>query len=216
MVRRMHSIWPLLDLEDLDGSFDRWLTTAAPLIRANRATSATLAASYVKAYRAAELGVTRPPPVVLADVVSSRALATSLLVTGPVQLKRALRNGMAPARAASMAEATSAAAAMRHVLNGGRETILEMTRADRRALGWARAASGRACAFCAMLASRGPVYGEAGGDFKAHDHCGCTAEPVYRDDSAWPSGSDRYAQLWQQARADEGDTLANFRRLVAA
>lgn len=213
-VNAMRTIWPLLDPADLDDSYERWLKAAAPVIRANRSTSARLAANYVSTFKTLEIGAAAP--VVLAESVASKSLATSLLVTGPVQIKRALANGVTLAKAVSIAEATSAASAMRHALNGGRETIVEMVRADRQALGWARAASGRACAFCAMLASRGPVYGEDRADFKAHDHCSCTAEPVYRDDSAWPAGSERYARIWQQAKADDGDTLANFRRLVSA
>jgi hypothetical protein len=34
-----------------------------------------------------------------------------------------------------------------------------------------------------MLADRGAVYSEATADFAAHDHCGCSAEPVYGDKS---------------------------------
>ena len=213
-VAAMRSIWPLLDASHLDATFDRWLSAAMPIIRGQRSTSARLAANYTTTFKALEVGA--PAPVVLAESVPSKALATSLLVTGPVQLKWALGNGVPLVQAVSTAERTSAAAAMRHALNGGRETIVQMTRADRRALGWARAASGQACAFCALLASRGPVYGEARGGFKAHDHCSCTAEPVYRDDAAWPAGSERYQSLYRQAKADDGDTLANFRRLVGA
>jgi hypothetical protein len=36
-----------------------------------------------------------------------------------------------------------------------------------------------ACDFCEMLADRGAVYGEASADFEAHDHCSCSAEPVF-------------------------------------
>jgi hypothetical protein len=39
--------------------------------------------------------------------------------------------------------------------------------------------SGNACDFCSMLADRGAVYGEASAEFEAHDHCSCSAQPVY-------------------------------------
>jgi hypothetical protein len=39
---------------------------------------------------------------------------------------------------------------------------------------------------------------------------------VYREDTGWPAGSDRYRDLWQQAKAEDGDTFAVFRRLVEA
>lgn len=90
-------------------------------------------------------------------------------------------------------------AVTRHVLNGARETLHRSVRADRRALGWARATSGAPCSFCAMLASRGPVYGERTGDFQTHDHCSCGLEPVYRRDQEWPHGSREYQRLWREA-----------------
>lgn len=213
-VGRMRTVWPLLNAADLDATFERWLQVTMPIIRAQRTTSARLAANYMTTFKSLEVG--SPAPVVLAESVATDLLATSLLVTGPVQIKRALATGVTLTKAVSTAEAASAAAAMRHALNGGRETIVEMARVDRQALGWARAASGRACAFCALLASRGPVYRKDTVGFQAHDHCSCTAEPVYRDDSDWPAGSKRYKALYQQAKAVDGDTLANFRRLVDA
>jgi hypothetical protein len=41
--------------------------------------------------------------------------------------------------------------------------------------------SGSACEFCSMLARRGAVYGAESVSFHAHDACGCSAEPVFRD-----------------------------------
>jgi hypothetical protein len=66
-----------------------------------------------------------------------------------------------------------------------------------------------------MLASRGPVYSERSVDFHAHDHCSCTAEPIYGQGHL-PPGSERYARLWDQVTGEDGDTFANFRRLVEA
>jgi hypothetical protein len=67
-----------------------------------------------------------------------------------------------------------------------------------------------------MIAGRGPVYkSDDSAGFEAHDSCSCSAEPVYREGSAWPAGSEQYASLWQEAREEPGDTTANFRRLLA-
>jgi len=213
-VARMRTLWPLLDPTNLDGSFDRWLSAAVPIVRAQRTSSARLAANYTTTLKTLETGV--PAPIVLAESLPTAQVTTSLLVTGPYRLRSALARGVPLVRALSTAEATSASAAMRLALNGGRETIVEMVRADRDAVGWARAASGSACAFCATLASRGAVYREDTVDFQAHDHCSCNAEPIYRPDSALPAGSERYAQLYQEAKAAGGDTLANMRRLLAS
>lgn len=80
-------------------------------------------------------------------------------------------------------------------------------RADRRALGWARATSGDPCSFCTMLASRGPVFGERSGSFESHDHCACDLEPVYSRNQEWPQGSPGYQRLWREAT--EGRTGAD-------
>ncbi len=85
----------------------------------------------------------------------------------------------------------------RHVLDGGRETLVASIRADRHALGWARATSGDQCSFSAMLASRGPVYGERTSDYQSHDHCACGLKPAYRRDQDWPTASHAYQRLWR-------------------
>lgn len=212
-VAAMRAIWPLLDPNDLDRSTRRWLTAAMPVIRSQRTTSSRLAANYLRTFKAIEIGGVQAP-VVLNETVAIAQLSTSLAVTGPIHVKQAMSRGVSVVQAMKTAEATSAAAAMRLSLDAGRGTVLRSIRADDEALGYARAASGNACAFCAMLASRGPVYGEESVDFAAHDHCSCGFEPVYRDDSPWPAGSERYRDMWQESKAADGDTLSNFRRAV--
>lgn len=177
-VARMRTVWDRLDGNDLDGSFNRWLAAAVPIIETQRTAAARTAASYLSAFRAIEVG-SEFAPVMVAELARDE-VTTSLLVTGPVSVKNAMSRGIPLVRAMSVAEAASAASAMRHAMDGGRDTILATTQADERARGWERVASGNACAFCQMLAGRGAVYGEASADFESHDGCGCTAEPVYR------------------------------------
>lgn len=179
-VDQMHTIWPLLDPTDLDGSFARWLRAATPVVGRQRATSARLAANYLTAFRVLELGADVPAIVpTLSEVVAADQLATSLLVTGPVSIKRAMIRSVPLAKAVDVAEAASSATGMRFALNGGRETLVATVNADREARGWTRVTSGNACAFCSMLADRGGVYTEASGDFAAHDGCNCGVEPSY-------------------------------------
>lgn len=180
-IRRMLVLWPLLDLENLDVTFERWLRAATPVVQAQRGRSSTLAANYLATFRALELGVKVPPASpVLAAPAPTRALARSLLVTGPLSVKRNMTRGIPLAKANELALAASSRAAMRHVLNGGRETILATTAKDRRSSGrYARVTSAKACAFCDLLASRGAVYSADTADFAAHDGCSCSAEPEY-------------------------------------
>lgn len=218
VVQAMRFVWPLLDADDLDGSFERWLTASRSIVDGQRVVSARLAATYVSTFKALELGASPAAPLVLAETVPTAAVATSMLVTGPASVKSAVGRGVQVAQAMDTARARSAAAAMRHVLGGGRDTIAETVGADRQALGWGRAVSGRGCAFCAMLASRGPVYSEATVAFDAHDGCSCSAEPVYREDAAWPAGSERYQSMWNEATAGLSgqDAINAFRRSLSA
>lgn len=217
-VRQMQAVWPLLNPADLNASFADWMQVVGPIVQAQRSASSALAANYITVFRSLELGVGRGFTPILAGPVDTKILFTSMLVTGPVSIQAALDRSVPLVRALDTAEARSAGAAMRHALNGGRETIVDTTRADRRAIGWARATSASACAFCAMLASRGPVYSGDTVDFRAHDHCACGAEPMYRDDAGWPSGARRYRRLWDETTGGlHGDDALNaFRTALAA
>lgn len=200
-VRALRAVFPLLDPSDLDGTFDRWLQGVLPVVRSQRTTSARLAANYLTTFRTLELGADVEPYVpVLADEVATEAVQTSMLVTGPVSVRKNLTQAVPLVRALSLAEANTARAGMRHAMNGGRDTIQGAVQNDPAARGWARTASGRACSFCALLASRGPVYSKDTVDFHAHDGCSCGSEPVYRRDADWPSGSRRYAQIYEDVK----------------
>jgi hypothetical protein len=101
-----------------------------------------------------------------------------------------------------------AAAALRHVADGGRDTVKDIAfNQDSEALGYIRITKARCCAFCAMLATRGPVYDEdsfgnsnewfdGDGPAKVHDSCNCSLALVYTD-AAWPARSARLAKEWQ-------------------
>jgi hypothetical protein len=67
----------------------------------------------------------------------------------------------------------------RRIANGARLTVMESSIRDPQARGWQRVGDGSSCDFCSMLLGRGAVYSEATADFAAHDHCGCSAEPVF-------------------------------------
>lgn len=174
-VAAMAAIWPLLDPGDIDATLRRWLTAAVPIIQAQRATSARLAADYLATFKALELGTARIPTA-LAGSASVEALTTSLLVTGPYRLRKALSIATPLERASSLAEASSSASSMRWALNAGRDTIIKTVEADPRAKGYVRVTSGNACAFCEDLAGKELTTDEA---FPAHDGCACSAEPLF-------------------------------------
>jgi hypothetical protein len=179
--------WPLWTPGQVK-EFGRFTAVAVPLLGARYNQAAALAAGYYRRFREAE-GVRggdtpRLPPGLRPDDVVPSLRATALAGT-----MRALRAGFSP-QAASQAGLTQAlGTAGRLALNGGRDAIVASVAADPAAAGWQRIASGGACDFCRMLAGRGPAYkGERTASFEAHDHCACSAEPVYSRAPAPASG----------------------------
>lgn len=211
-VAQMRQLWRLLDVDDIDGTVQGWLNAALPAIRQQRSISVGLSERYLRRFRIAEVGQPLtgavPPPR-----FSERAVRTSLLVTGPYRIRGLLGKGGSLEGAARAAFKASAAAATRHVLNGGRDLLLDAVSSDEVALGWVRVTDGNPCAFCALLASRGPVFkSAASGGFQAHDACGCTAEPVYSRDTQWPGRAREWADLYADAARGQRDPLNAFRR----
>lgn len=119
--------------------------------------------------------------------------------------------------------------ALANVLQAGRRLVVQPARAtiahsatlDPAGPGWARVPTGsKTCAFCLMLASRGPVYGTAAAAGRMHDyHADCDCQPTPTWGGELPEGYDPDAlyQRYQEARqAAPGTstkaTLAELRR----
>lgn len=207
-----------LDPADLARTTARWLDAAQPIAAGARLASATVAGQYVSAFRALELGVRDPayrPPI--AGALDLESFRTSMIITGPGSLRANLARNVPLDEAVRRASSGSSMAGMRHALNGGRETIVGAIGADPAARGWQRVTSGGSCAFCALLAAKGPVYKAAGAsvDFHAHDGCHCSAEPVYGATSL-PASSQQYRDLYNQATAGSDDPLNAFRQAIQA
>lgn len=192
-------LWPALDPTDLAGSWPALERALQLLILSGRREAAALAGGYLVAFRALE-GAPGSAAIISGANLSAEALATSLRVTGPVTIKRAVSLGLKAEQAGRTGLVSVSGAVSRLILNGGRDTIQRSIQADKQALGYARVASGSACSFCALIASRGPVYKSsksAGSGHSYHDHCNCGVEPVYSRDAAWPDNSRKYEELWK-------------------
>lgn len=146
-----------------------------------------------------------------------REARASLLVTGPVTIKRTQDE--------QRAERKARKAASRHALNGGRELVHNEIRSDPRARGWIRVPDGDPCAFCLMLASRTDIYNtesaarftrRSGGKDQYHDGCGCQPRPVYSLRDERPEANRRAEQLWKDATAGKAGNAARiaFRQAV--
>ena len=169
-----------------------------------------------------------------------RAAEVSLIVTGPVGQKAKIGRGKRPQQARDESFVEASGAASRHVLTGGRQSLLRLIEDDEplQLRGYIRVTDGDPCYFCAMLASRGPVFpseraaggsnrrgprnARAGvefvgdGEFKVHDHCACTVEPVYYTDTVWPGRAREFRDLWDDHIKNNysgDDAIRAWRRL---
>ena len=210
-ARDLQRLWGALDTTDIYRTWARIEPGVVTAIQARQPLSAGLSGRYFAEFHAAE-GAQGTPAVRLAPTPTADSLIPNLRVLGPGTIER---TGSLDT-AFTQVESEMA----RQVLNGGRSTLTESIGATRYCLGYARVSDGKPCAFCAMLISRGAVYGPSASHFDAHRSCGCTAEPVYRHDQPLPNQAqhDRYSELWNSL--PEGlsarEQLAEFRRAYRA
>lgn len=209
----------LLDPSRVDATFPAFLNAATVIIGSERDAAARLALAYYYAHRAA-LGVTAPYTPVYAGAINPAQVGTGLLVAGPVTVKQALLRGGTLEEAFSLALALTLGTAYRYAADGGRLSIQDTAEADETALGWARVTDGNPCYFCAMLASRGPVYKSERHALRRkdgrryHNGCGCMAEPVYEYGQPWPGAGRKYEELWKSSTQGlrGNDAINAFRR----
>lgn len=211
-IRDLTRIWPMFD--GSDASFAEFAATAATLAQARHNDSAGLASAYYSRFRGAEGAAGEMTPR-RPGRLASELIQVALLATGLVGTRKALGAGKTSEQARESGLVQAAGALSRLVLNGGRDTVDDSVKADPEALGWIRVTSGSPCAFCAMLASRGPAYKtERTSRFQSHDHCGCGSEPFYRG-SKLPEINRQMERLWADAAAGKDDQLNRFRRALA-
>lgn len=203
----LRMVWPVLDPSSLDASEPAWMGASLGLMRPHFEDSVSLSRAYAAEYRTAE-GVA-PGPLARPEW-AQRYMAENLHLSGPVRVKLLVKGGMAGDAAAAAAVTKFAGIVRRGVLSGGRMMINETAQNDSRAIGWRRVTDGNPCTFCAMVASRGPVYGRdtvltTGEGLRYHGHCGCTAELVYGE---WkPTDMEQFYIDEYQRAAAEADKL---------
>lgn len=209
VASRMMDVSGLLDLSDFDASFASWLRTTKQIVNQGKTDSALASASYFTRFRDFEIGDIDTFSVNALKSAPARQIEAVMHVEVLARVRRQATSEIAVRRAFQTALTESARSAQRLALDGGRDTLQNAIRTDQRALGHARATSGSPCHFCAMLASRGPVYGDdsfarsnarfsGSGRMKVHNGCHCTSEPVFHRDADWPTGAKKFADKWQE------------------
>ena len=217
-VEEAVELWDLLDLDDIDGSLARWLAALLRLTSAQNRRSADAAARYLVQHRRILAPTAGELVPVQASPLAPERVRTALLVSGPFRLRRALSTGKPFDRAVREARASSAGEVMRLALDGSRSLIDNAVGSDRAILGVQRRTAPSPCHFCAMLASRGPVYRSVEtARFRAHASCACQPEPVYQDRAPLTPQALVEREKWDRAKQlgrDEGvRTEVMFRRI---
>jgi hypothetical protein len=213
VLAQLLRLWPAVDPRRPE-TFDLFSEAATLLVRDGHRQSSGLAARYYAGFRLAE-GLADDAPARLAPAPSPERVSGLLRGSAVTGILRARAAGFSAVAERDQAWVRLAGQASSLVLGGGRSTTLALVEADPQVKGWQRVTSGEACAFCAMLASRGPVYGDD--DFQAHDNCACGLEPAL-DGSQPPGRSGEYRALWDESTAglSGGDAFTAFRHALEA
>jgi hypothetical protein len=225
-IRNLVQLWKAVDPTRLSDTIDVFTHAATILMGQAYDASGTLAASYFELFRRAE-GVAGAAPAIAAAARPSAGFLSGALrgaaLSGIIDARKA---GKSVGIAADNGLVRVVGAFSKLVLAGGNQTILTAVQRDKKALGWARITSGSPCAFCRMLSSRGATYrSERSATFEPHDHCSCTAEPIYHntvlDQSEEHLSEFKHAQAWARStdslsKGTSNNALNNYRRWLAA
>lgn len=216
VIRRALLGWRALDGRHLDRSWPAVREALVAIIGEGRSDAVALAQLYYTQFRVAEgVTVAATLPVMAAPPVPGGPLRATLTLLGPIRMKQATARGLSLDTVTAQAFVRLSGKASKLTTDAARAGVLDVVGTDAAARGYARVTDSDPCAFCRMLAGRGPVYGsQRTGGFVAHDHCGCVAEPVFTHDQPWPGRGRFFAEQYRQAqqKAAPGENPLNVLR----
>lgn len=252
LVLALYPLWMIMDFEELDRTSLWWSEAALPRIRTTYMQSQNVAAAFATNVRFASLPTDDPVQIVTPAVESPMGVPdvrfespdvgstasvidldefpendvrTSLLVESNFRVKKQMPV-LDPVETMQNARVNATGAAVRQSLKGARNVTANVVSFDRKALGFARFTDSNPCHFCALLASRGAVYGkhsfaesdkgfvanknaiEVPEDYirvsKVHNNCRCTLRPVYSKSQEFDSDAKFYRQQWKRIMDEHG------------
>lgn len=196
----------------------QFATRVYPAVQNARAASYDLAVQYME-FSADQAGVDVPEPAPIAQY-EPRAIVTVLdRIVDPVVVSVEIEDEDSSTTTVDVEQVASnfAAAIERHAQQAGRDVIRQTAEMQGEQTGWARVLTGPGdCAFCAMLASRGPVYdSEHAALFQGmsmngyHDNCDCRAVLVFEGQD-WDGREDyeRLEALWSSSTRGKSQKAA--------
>lgn len=209
----------VLDPDNLDSSSAAWASQAASALRGVSSGVDWEASRYLGAWgreHGRAMGFARP-------ALMDSSVDRQLMLSGPIRIKTLVGNGVDRSAAVADARRRVGATAMKSVRDRDRLDVIYSCR--RRRVRCRRVTVGKTCAFCCMLAARGPVYTKDSAAFQAHVYCDCTYEPVDVPNAKWKASeaSDHdleLVDLYDEAVASQkaagasglGDLLSRMRR----
>ena len=200
-LRDIQRMWSAVDPTNLAGTIGPFAQGAALVVRARNRESASTSARYYREFRRLE-GVGGTLMLEAADPPSRQVAEAAVRGAGLAGIINARKRGFSAQASARNGFVKASGTVSNLALAGGRKLLVAAAKADPQTGGrWQRVTSAEPCDFCAMTASRGPVYSEQTVDFEAHSHCGCTVEPVFPG-SELPPASRRFAELVEQVGED--------------
>lgn len=162
-------MWRGVDPTNLSETIPPFMVAAAVAIAARNRDSSEVARRYLDNFlqvEQAERVPTKRPEPPPREIVEATVRGAGL-----AGIVNARKRGFSPQAAAQNGLVKVSGAASSLVLAGGRQVLVGT--ANESLSGWRRVTSASPCDFCSGLSEdTGP------GDFKVHDHCSCTVEPV--------------------------------------
>lgn len=256
LVLALFPLWWMMDFEDLDHTSIMFTEAALPMIRTAYLQSQHVAAAFAANVRYASLATATPQPLVAPnvevpmgvplerfelptflvdgvyelptiafDVFPEEDVRLSLLVENNYHVKQQMPVSN-PSEVMAHAQVNTTGAAVRQGLKGARNVTSQILKFDRKVLGYARFTDANPCHFCALLASRGAVYGrqsfaESDSQFtankkaievppdyvrisKVHNNCRCTLRPVYSKATEFDADAKFYRSQWKKVWDEHG------------
>lgn len=203
VARRAARVWDrLADPDDIDAArgllVSQVTAESVAVARAQREHTGRYLRRFMEAEGGGQITVATP-------MIDPARVARDVTLAGPASYKAARARGYDQQAALALARTRVSLTARGVVLGAQRRTVTGTARANRGR--WRRVTDGHPCAFCAMLATRGPVYAEDTVDFVAHGGCGCTAEMCLYDVEEWVAEYATDTELaWINAYFDAAET----------
>ena len=170
-VRTSQSLWSTWDGEQ--GTWARLLDLTIPILGQLHNLSGQTAREYFSQLAAHMTG--RPEKALPVHELPHEQMVRSLTTTGLVGTFAAKSRGKSEQAARQIGFVKFSGSLSRLALSGSRDVLVTTVAASDSAEAWQRVTSGDPCDFCAGLAGERTTSTT----FEAHDHCSCTAEPLF-------------------------------------